>query len=169
MKKPSEGIKRIGGNEPGLEETNEVSMAVVNRSKNERVLPLDHGDTELKSEERRNEKCCKKSGEHLSSTNERKEKRQRRKKQKKSNAEVEGKEISYLDKHSMYRNNDDNGVPDEETNEEDILHAIFEQTGKSCLHQTCLDFNPKKLKFNILIRSEFYYKALHLIESSLNW
>ena len=113
-------------------------MAVVNRSKNERVLPLDHGDTELKSEERRNEKCCKKSGEHLSSTNERKEKRRRRKKQKKSNAEVEGKEISYLDKHSMYQNNDDNGVPDEETNEEDILHAIFEQTGKSCLHQTTL-------------------------------
>ena len=57
-----------------------------------------------------------------------KKERRKKRKRKRKNAIVDGKEISYLDKHSLY-NDRSNETADREKNEEDILFAIFEQTG----------------------------------------
>lgn len=69
--------------------------------------------------------CLKSNTSHDSRV--RKEKK--KKKRTKNNAKVEGREISYLDKHSMY-NSKDSDLPNEEKKEEDVLFALFEQTGK---------------------------------------
>ena len=54
----------------------------------------------------------------------------KKKKRKVRNARVEGKEIKYLDKQSFYRDENSEAVHNKEKSEEDILLAIFDQTGK---------------------------------------
>ena len=55
--------------------------------------------------------------------------KRKKKRRKRRNAEVEGKEIRYLDKHSLYQDINKETAPDKGKNEEDILLAIFEQIG----------------------------------------
>ena len=62
--------------------------------------------------------------------NEAKVKSQKKKKRKIRNARVEGKEIKHLDKQSLYRDENSTTAYDKEKSEEDILLAIFDQTGK---------------------------------------
>jgi len=61
--------------------------------------------------------------------NEAKVKSQKKKKRKIRNARVEGKEIKHLDKQSLYRDENSTTAYDKEKSEEDILLAIFDQTG----------------------------------------